>query len=111
MAVLTARYAFVSVVAGVGEPEQPCELLVGLQRDQVSAAVDPVGQRGHLDRRQRDVAEDDDVELAEDCGRHERDVERRERVQAFVAQDLRRIHPELVAVEPMTSTGGGTIRS
>ena len=47
--------------AGVGQPEQPGELLVRAHRDEVAAAGDPVAQHRHLARGEREVAEDRDV--------------------------------------------------
>ena len=55
----------------------------------------------------RRVAEQDDVEVAEHRRREQRGVERREGVEALVAQDLGLVEPNGLALDVTTSSGGG----
>ena len=50
---------------------------------------------------------DDDVEPLRSVGESERHVDRRERVQALVAQDLAEVRAERIGRRVTTSTGGG----
>ena len=96
---------------GVGQPEQAGELLVRPHRDQVAAGVDPVRERRHLRGGERRLAEHDDVEVVSSAGEMSDDVERGERVQALVAQDLAEVGGERIRVEPTTSTAAATTPS
>ena len=82
--------------AGRREPEQPGELCVRAQGDQVPARIDPVGQHRHLGRRKAHLAQENNVDACQGCGADERDVGDGELVQALGAEDLRRIAAERI---------------
>ena len=82
--------------AGVDEPEQTGELLVGPQRHQVPAGLHPVTERRDLRRRQRCLAEDDDVDPRERPRRELRDVEVLERRDPFGLEDLSHVGAERI---------------
>ena len=75
----------------IGQPQQARELLVGTQRDQIAARVDPAGQHRHLRGGHRHLAQHHLVEPVQHGRGGEREVERREVGQALRLQDLRRI--------------------
>ena len=72
----------------VGQAEQAGEVGIGPHGDEVAAAVDPGREHRRLRGADGDVAEDDDVVVGEQRGVDGGDVDRVERVQALVPQDL-----------------------
>ena len=94
--VLTRMYALAVVPEIAARPRSDCSFLSGRIAIEVAAGVDPVGQRGHLTGAERRLPENHDREVVEDGGRHLAHVERRERVQSLVPQDLGQVEPEAV---------------
>ncbi len=80
----------------IRQPEQPRQLLVRPHRNQVPARAHPTTQRGHLPRTQRHIPQHHHIKLTQERRRDRRDIDRRERIETLVAQDLREIRGERV---------------